>query len=228
MKILNNDSLILTVDRFNEAVFREDDWRNEADSIVAWVSGQLGGGYWGSFAMTENDWKRPFHLFTGEKITTRAGRSHVIAQETNRMLEIIEKELGSSIEAKEISEERLAKRIFENEQSIALPTGDYCCGTCSVSLWRCLESGGYPQYAKALENGIHTLARFREEKGGWRRYPFYYTLLSLTGIAKRDAVEEIRVHASTIKKRTKLLANKTDMFSMRRHEVLIRASAMME
>ena len=226
MKILDPDSLILTVDHFNEAAFREDDWRNEAESIVAWVSERLGGGYFGSFAMTESDWQRPFHLFTGERITTRAGRSHVLAQETNRMLEIIEKETGNRIEAKQVSEEMLAKRIFENEQSIALPTGDYCCGTCSVSLWRCLEAGGYPQYAEALENGIHTLARFREEKGGWRRYPFYYTLLSLIEIANQEAVDELRYHAKTIAKRARLLANKADVFSKRRHKVLIRASAM--
>ena len=220
MKILNTDSLILTVDHFNEAVFREDDWRDEADSIVAWVSEQLGGGYWGSFAMTESDWERPFHLFTGEKITTRAGRSHVLAQETNRMLEIIEKELGSSIEAKAISEARLAERIFENEQSVALSTGDYCCGTCSVSLWRCLQAGGYPQYAKALENGMHTLTGFREEKGGWRRYPFYYTLLCLSEVTNEDAVSEIRHQLPTILRRKKMLRSKDDQFSKRRYALL--------
>jgi hypothetical protein len=225
MNILDPDSLIRTVDHFNEAVFREHDWRCEADSIVNWVSDQLGGGYAGSFAMTENDWKRPFQLFTGEKITTRAGRSHVLAQETNRMLEIIEKELGTSIEAKTISETRLARRIFEDERSIALSTGDYCCGTCSVSLWRCLEVGGYPKYTKALENGIHRLAEFREEKGGWRRFPFYYTLLCLTEVPNEDAVSEIRHQLPTILRRKKMQRSKDDRFSKRRCVLLDRIVA---
>ena len=228
MKILDTDSLIITVDRFNEAVFLEKDWRKEAESIVAWVSDRLGCGYAGSFAMTENDWQRPFHLFTGEKITTRAGRSHVIAQETNRMFEIIEKETGDSIEAKTISEERLARRIFEDERSIALSTGDYCCGTCSVSLWRCMSAGGYSQFGEALPRGLKTLARYREETGGWRRYPFYYTMLGLIGITRKVAADELRYHTPLIVKRTKWLANKQDSFSRRRHEVLVQALALAE
>lgn len=73
------------------------------------------GAYAGSFAMTESDWERPFRLYTGEKITTRAGRSHVIAQEATRMLRVIGNETGEDIPALHESEARLGDLIFAGE-----------------------------------------------------------------------------------------------------------------
>jgi len=59
-----------------------------------WALGKTGA-YGGSFAMTDSDWERPLVLFTGEKITTRAGRSHILARKkdhvSQRRAQILEK-----------------------------------------------------------------------------------------------------------------------------------------
>lgn len=227
MSILNPGSLIETVDNFNEARFFEKNCGNEFDDIVDWISSRLGksGGYLGSFAMTESDWKREFRLFTGERITTNAGRSHVIAQETTRMLKLIEKEISSSIDVCAVSEQRLSDRIFEDPKSIARTTGDYCCGICSVALWRCVHAGGYKKYSSSFGKGLKTLGAYRQEEGGWRRYPFYYTLLALWEKHDASSLKEIDFHLQICERKMKALKNKTDQYSKRRYELLSRIIA---
>ncbi|MEZ5276029.1 MAG: hypothetical protein R3F07_06595 [Opitutaceae bacterium] len=225
MKILNKNSLIETVDRFNEAVFWDRDWVSEAGAIQEWTGDRLsdGRGYAGGLAMTEADWSRTFRLFTGEVLTTRAGRAHVIAEEGTRMLALIENVTGVSSQAREVSEKNLASRIFESEGSKADADGDFCCGTCSVALWRALAAGVYRGHASALERGLKTLSRHRLPGGGWKRYPFYYTVSCLVESASLPAVRELRFHRETIQRRIGLLKKKSDRFANRRRELLTRA-----
>ena len=91
MGILHLDSLIATVDAFNEAVFFGRSWQHEAPAIIEWMNGRLGqrGAYADSFALTDRDWNREFRLFTGERLSTRVGRAHVIAEEATRVLTLI-------------------------------------------------------------------------------------------------------------------------------------------
>jgi hypothetical protein len=62
--------------------------------------------------MTDEDWQYPIRLWTGEKLSSRAGRSHTIAQGVMKMLCDIEKETGERIESPHKSEERLSEQIF--------------------------------------------------------------------------------------------------------------------
>jgi hypothetical protein len=220
MKILNPDSLVKTVDNFNEASCYDIDWLVEAGDLADWISKRLGkeGGYLGSFAMTESDWEMEFRLFTGERIITKAGRAHVIAEEASRVLRIIEEETGVEI--------RLSLRIFENIKSQTLETGDYCCGTCSVSLWRYMNSGGFGEYSKIYSTGLRNLAVYRSEKGGWRRYPFYYTMLALWESKDPISRQEINFQRSTCLRRLRFLANRTtDKYSKRKLDLLGRVVA---
>lgn len=228
MKILNPNSLVDTVDHFNEASFYEIDWQVEAGELADWISKRLGkeGGYLGSFAMTESDWEMEFRLFTGERIITKAGRAHVIAEEASRVLRIIEEETGIETQARKESEMRLSVSIFENMKSQTLETGNYCCGTCSVSLWRYINSGGFGEYSIIYKTGLQNLVGFRSEKGGWRKFPFYYTLLSLWESKDPISKQEINFQRSACLRRLKFLANRsTDKYSKRKSDLLKRVVA---
>jgi len=228
MNILNPESLIETVDRFNDCLFFRKDGSSDANAIVEWTGSRLGkeGAYAGSFAMTPSDWNRPFRLFTGEPITSRAGRAHVIAQETTRMLRIIANKTGKPIAASGLSEAKLSERIFNHPRSIARETGHYCCGTCSVAFWRTLNAGGFPLESELVNTqNLQTLRRHRDPKGGWKRFPFYYTLLFLSETASALAKEEIIQQLQGCRNRLRSLSHKQDPYSQRRIELLNRIIA---
>ncbi|HUJ44098.1 MAG TPA: hypothetical protein VLW52_10865 [Opitutaceae bacterium] len=224
MKILHPDSLIATVDAFNEAVFQGRPWQREAPAIVDWMGGRLGqsGAYAGSFALTERDWSREFRLFTGERLSTRAGRAHVIAEEATRVLTLIKRDAGLDCAARELSEERLRARIFDAGKSTVREDGLYCCGTCSVAFWRSLAAGVFKRQNQTLRRGVATLGASRDARGGWGRFPFYYTLLLLSEIPPELAKQEFDFCAPRGRTLVRHLARKADRYSTRRRELLRR------
>jgi hypothetical protein len=224
MTILHTDSLIATVDAFNEAVFHGRPWQSEAPAIIEWMSGRLGkrGAYADSFALTDQDWSSEFRLFTGERISSRVGRAHVIAEEATRVLALIKKGAGLDCDARRSSEERLRARIFDHERSTVREDGMYCCGTCSVAFWRSLAAGAFKPQRQTLQRGLASLRSFRDAKGGWGRFPFYYTLLLLSEIPAERSKSEIDYCAQRGRRLARLLRRKSDPYSTRRRDLLRR------
>lgn len=224
MKVLDTRSLIITVDRFNEAVFLNDPWDSEISRLVQWVSRRFGqeGAYAGSFALTDRDWTREFRLFTGERITTRAARAHIIAEETSRMLRIIENRTGSPVGALRDSDKLLGAKIFGHEKGAVANNGFYCCGSCSVAFWRYLTVGGFATNGSILESGIKSLRHARDGQGGWRRFPFYYTLLCLNSLELKGAQDEIDYAMARCKRVLPSLSKRPDMYALRRKELISR------
>jgi len=224
MKILNPASLIGTVDAFNEAVFSGLSWREEAEAIVDWIGTRLGEwrGYAGSFALTTDDWAAGFRLFTGEPVTTRAARTHIIAEEATRVLVWIRNETGMASEALAVSEERLGERIFGEGRYSISQGGVYCCGKCSLALWRNIAAGAFAARADVLKPALETLAAERDGAGGWRRFPFYYTLLFLSGLPLEAARPELEYCAPRARRARRLLDRQKDAFSRRRLQLIDR------
>ncbi len=227
MKILDTRSLLATIDNFNEAVFSGRDWIGEAGDLVDWLQSRLGkpGGYLDSFALTSGDWSRECRLFTGERLTTRAGRAHVIAEETNRVLRIIKQEAGLDVPSLEESEARLGERIFHDCREHALETGEFCCATCSVALWRYMSAGGFPGHPDLIKPGLRTLRGARSATGGWNRFPFYYTMLFLSECPENQAGEEMRFHVKSCQRRLRILEGRKDRHSRRKRDLLTRILA---
>ena len=224
MIILNTRSLISTIDALNEAVLRRLPWEDEAERLSAWLADRLGkpGGYAGSFALTEGDWNREFRLFTGERITTKVARAHIIAEEAIRALAIIHRVTGRECPALTESAASLADRIFHHEGSTVVQDGIYCCGRCSAAFWRCMAAGGYGPQQQTLSQGLSSLARHRDGHGGWRRFPFYYTLALLGEIDPGLAAAEIRYCSPRFSDLRRLLVRKTDRYSFRRLQIINR------
>lgn len=181
-------SLIDFVDRAGERLFygRPLDVSATQLAAVAALQGKPGA-YAGMFALPEADRGREFHTFTGEKITTNAGKMHVIGEETCRILRLLD---GSSA-VLDRAVAGMRERILQADTREGGLTGTFCCGTCSCAFWRNLAGGCFDHPEERLELGMRMLRSSRDGKGRWGRFPFYYTLLALSEMPRPIARAEL-------------------------------------
>jgi hypothetical protein len=215
MSLIHPSSLAQTLDALNEAFFFGKQLTKAGKEAAAkWLAGRQGlpRAYADMFAPTERDFKEGLTLFTGEKIATRAGVSHILGEETGRALLL----LGVQNTAVNNALERASQGIAARLSNCAAP-GGYCCGKCSVALWRHLAVGGLQEInpERWLEGGIKTLSQYRDHSGRWGRFPFYYTLLALSEIDLPSARQEMR-YAAPICERLLKRAESMDKFAQRR------------
>jgi len=181
-------SLIDFIDRAGERLFdrRPFDVSDPQLAAVAALQGKPGA-YAGMFALPEADRGREFRTFTGERITTNAGKMHVIGEETCRILRL----LGGRSAVADRALAGMLERIREADAKQGVLIGTYCCGTCSCAFWRNLAGGCFDHPEERLEAGMRTLRGSRDGKGRWGRFPFYYTLLALSEIPRPIARAEL-------------------------------------
>ena len=195
MKLIDNNSLASTLDSVNEAFFYKRPLKkSERAQAAGWIASRQGlpGSYAGMFAPTGKDFRNGLVLFTGEKVSTRAGLSHILGQESCRTLLLLN---VMSADVKKAMERAVAGFMPRMKQYIRADEGTYCCATCSCALWRHLSAGGLGNSERLLTNGIKTLRSFRDGKGRWKTFPFYYTLLVLNEIELPAAVKEMQYAA---------------------------------
>lgn len=193
--LVHPDSLGDTLDAINAALFYQlpltQAQRWEASRWVAERQG-LPRSYAGMFAPTAYDQAMGALTFTGEPIVSGEGSAHLLSEESCRALLC----LGAA-DLPEVSQAlQSARRAIMRRLRASLPEEDwigvYCCGPCTVALWRHLSVSGYREDELRLENGLFQIKRRRDGKGQWKQYPFYYTLLALLDIdlpAARSEVE---------------------------------------
>lgn len=193
MKLVNERSLAVTLDNINDALFcnKKLTVRDKKDA-AAWLAERQGlpGSYGGMFAPTRKDFAAPVRVFTGEKVTSGAATSHILGEEACRALILLNDPRKRVAQALEQASNTMYARIRECEPGTGV-IGMYCCGICSVSMWRHLAAGGFRQQAKRLKAGMNALKAHRDGNGRWRRFPFYYTLLTLHEIGTKQAREEM-------------------------------------
>lgn len=222
MSLLNKSSLALTIDNVNEALFYgKKISRAEAIKIIRWVCSRLGTkhSYNGSFGLTDKDINGKVYTFTGERLQSASLR-HIIAEEASRILIKLSKITGRNIPELNESNKRLLKGIKYSE-SEGKPEGTYCCGPCTAGLWRHMSAGGLGSYSKKLPKGIEVLKRYRDIKGTWGRFPFYYTLLALSEVNHPSAKREIEYVKPVIEKKLRAIKSQ-GRFSHRRRDLLLK------
>jgi len=72
-----------------------------------------------------------------------------------------------------------------------------------VSVWRHLTAGGLSKARLRLKEGAKILNKHRDCGNGWRRFPFYYTLLALSEMPGKTVVEELRYTAPRLERMLK-------------------------
>lgn len=212
MGIVNRSSLAATVDAVNEAVFYGRKLaKADRAQAAAWIASRQGrpGSYAGMFAPTAKDRNEGIRLFTGERFATRAGVAHVLGEEACRtliQLNVRARAVRDVIERASVGILERMKEAEQRERNAGRPfLGEYCCGKCSVALWRHLAVGGLPDAKpeRWLTAGMKALRAARDGTGRWGRYPFFYTLLALSEIDTPGARREMKYAAPTVERTLK-------------------------
>lgn len=218
-----NFSLIDFVDSTGEALFYQKDIPVSQAKVIPQVIALQGkpGSYSGMFALSSADKEKEFRLFTGEAIKSNAAKMHILGEETCRILRLLGLSDPEAAAAYNQAIGNMSVRIHEADINTATQTGIYCCGTCSCAFWRNLAAGSFDHQEERLVHGLQELTKCRIGGGKWRRFPFYYTLLTLNEINLPAAKAEIAYALPTIEKLLRRHNTKSS-FEKRRIDLLER------
>src|SRR5262249_17969059 len=182
---INRTSLSQTVDALNAAQF---DGRalpaGERRQAARWIAARQGlsGSYGGTFAGFPSERSKGIVLFTGERIASASAR-HILGEEASRALRqlgVQDRRVTRALEGADDGLARCLARAAEDARN--RNPGLYCCGKCSVGLWRNLLSGGLDRRDERLRRGVRHLRSVRDGEHGWGKFPFWYTVLALSEI----------------------------------------------
>ena len=223
--LINTASVSQTVDAINAALFDGRTLTAVARGEAArWIAGRQGlpGAYADTFAGFPAERSNGIVLFTGERIASASAR-HILGEEASRVLRQLRVRDREVTRALNSAHDGLMKCLA---RAAADPRngnpGLFCCGKCSVGLWRNLLAGGLDRQDERLRRGASHLRSMRDGEHGWRRFPFWYTVLALSEMDSTEARSELR-HAAPALERTASAAVPSARYARRRHAVAVRA-----
>jgi hypothetical protein len=171
-------------------------------------------------APTERDFGDGIRVFTGERVITHAGIAHLLGEEACRVLVLLAAETPDTPAIHAQASAGMLSLLGES----SIESGVFCCGKCSVALWRHVAAGGLRacQPERLLRNGVKALNSERDGKSGWGyRFPFWYTTLALTEMGVSEARAELQ-HASLRLERTQRRST-TGLYTERHAVIAARA-----
>lgn len=217
-------SLSRTVDAINAAHFD-----GRAISMVdrrraaRWIAGRQGlpGAYGGTFAGFPSERSKGIVLFTGERVASASAR-HILGEEASRVLRQLRVRDATVTRALEAADAGLMRCL---ERAALDPRernpGLFCCGKCSVGLWRNLLAGGLDRHDERLRRGALHLRLVRDGDHQWRKFPFWYTVLALSEMDSAAARAELKYAAPALE-RAASRAVPPGVFARRRHQLAVR------
>ena len=223
--LINRTSLSRTVDAVNAAHFdRRALTTIERGRVARWIAARQGlpGSYGGTFAGFPSERSSGIVLFTGERIASASAR-HILGEEASRALRLLRVRESTVTRALEAADDGLMQCLARAaEDPRRRNPGLYCCGKCSVGLWRNLLAGGLDRREERLRRGASHLRSMRDGEHGWRKFPFWYTVLALSELDSGDAKAEL-IHAAPALERAARRAVPSAVYARRRQEVAARA-----
>jgi len=224
MELVHPRSLSQTLDAINDALFSGITiTKQERAAAAKWIAERQGlpRSYAGMFSPTDYDFARWTRVFTGEELKSNAATAHILSEEACRALLLLGASTKPVSRALSNATANFLERISKNH---ARHSGFFCCGTCSVALWRHLAAGGLDEPEKRLAHGLKYLKMLRTGKGRWDRFPFHYTLLAISELESRAAFAEMRYAAPAVE-RSLQRDRGTDKYARRRRVVMERVLA---
>lgn len=220
MNIVNPDSMALTLDVLNEACFNGKKLsKAEKEPAAKWIAGRQGlrFSYAEMPAPTDIDYCDGIRVFTGEPVKSGASIGHILGEEGCRALLVLDiSDAHTQAALDKATAGMMARLMLPSGEPNPETFGMYCCGLCSVAYWRHLAVGGLEDSEKRLAAGVEILKEHRKGGGQWKRFPFYYTLLALSEMKLRSALEEMRYTAPVLERYVKR-ACADDVYEQRRH-----------
>ena len=223
--LIDPRSLSQTIDAIHAAAFaRATVPASERRAAATWVIGRQGqpGAYADTFAGFPHERTRGIVLFTGERITSASAR-HILGEETSRALrwlDVDDREVDSALERADAGLMSCLTRAAEDPRHTN--PGLFCCGKCSVGLWRNLLGGGLDRQEERLHRGAAHLRTMRDGEGQWRRFPFWYTVLALSEMKTPEATRELK-YAAPLLERAASRKPGSAISAQRRHELAKRS-----
>lgn len=223
--LIHATSLSQTVDAIDAALFdRRRLSASERNHAARWIAARQGlpGAYGGTFAGFPAERSKGIVLFTGERAAFASAR-HILGEESCRalrLLQVKDRQVTLALEAADAGLMRcLARAALDRRWQ---NPGLFCCGPCSVGMWRNLLAGGLDRQDERLRRGAAHLRSMRAGKRGWRKFPFWYTVLALTEMDSPEARRELKYVAPALQ-RIAHRAEPTEVYARRRHRLAVRA-----
>jgi hypothetical protein len=224
--VIHEASLSRTLDAFNEMAF-EERMPSPVDrkALARWIVSRQGlpGAYADTFAGFPGELETGILVFTGERITSASAR-HILGEESSRalrLLSVADPLVHAALERANTGLMNCLARAARDPRNTN--PGKYCCGKCSVGLWRNLLSGGLDRREERLRKGVGGLLRQHRTDGAkWRVFPFWYTVLALVDIDFPEARRELE-HVAPALERTATRAPPSTPHGKRRHALAQRA-----
>jgi len=223
--LIDPESLSATVDAVNAAMFeRRKLTARERRKTALWIAGRQGlpGAYGDTFAGFPRERQKGIVLFTGERIWSASAR-HILGEEAARGLRL----LGMRDAAVRAALDRASAGLMRcldrwaQDRGRGNP-GTFCCGKCTVGLWRHLLAGGLDRQEERLRRGVAELRSARTGEGDWRKFPFWYTVLALTDMDFPEARKALG-YARRPLQRAAEREPAPSPYARRRHELARRA-----
>lgn len=221
MNLIHPESLAETLNAVNDRLlFDEKLTRADRREVAHWLMGRQGQGrsYAQLPAPLPAEYERGAYLFTGEKVTSGAAVGHILGEEACRLLLLLDVK-SEAIQATLKRATTSLLPLIEESEEFHNRVGFFCCGKCTVAMWRHIMAGGLNRGEERLEKGLTVLKGYRDEQGGWRRFPFYYTLLGLSEMDHPAAIAEMRYVAPVCHKKLKRL-RQDNSFHRRRQRII--------
>jgi len=222
--LINRTSLSRTVDAINAAhVDGHTLTAAERGEVARWIAARQGlpGAYGGTFAGFPSERSKGIVLFTGERIAFASAR-HILGEEASRALRSLGVRDRGVTRALDAADEGLMQCLARAaEDPRKQNPGLYCCGKCSVGLWRNLLGGGLDRREERLERGAMHLRSVRDGEEGWRTFPFWYTVLALSEMDSNGAKAELKYAAPALE-RAAARATSSSVYTQRRQALATR------
>jgi hypothetical protein len=222
--LITGTSLSQTIDAINAAQFEGRALAaGERRGAATWIAERQGlpRSYAGTFAGFPAERSGGIVVFTGERITSASAR-HILGEETSRALRLLrvrDSRVTRALDAADEGMRHCLERAAERQR--ALNPGLFCCGKCSVGLWRNLLSGGLDRREERLRRGALHLRAVRDGQDGWRKFPFWYTVLALSEMDSAPAKAELKYAAPTLE-RAVSRPEPSARYAKRRHQLATR------
>jgi hypothetical protein len=216
MNLVNEESLGATLDNIAQALFfAAPISKSDRAAAAGWIAARQGlpGSYAGMFAPLPLDFQAGVALFTGERVTSGAGTAHILGQEALRALHLLGPLSAKAAQALQRAEAGMAQRLGLSPDA---PHGRYCCGTCSVAVWRNMLAGSFAPSEAFLAAGLAHLQSRRDGAGRWRGYPYHYALLALADLPQPQALAELRYSAPVLERLARRKPDAGSVYAQRR------------
>ena len=223
--LIDKTSVSRTVDAINAALFEGRPVAAEdRENAGRWLAARQGqpGAYAEMFAGFPSERTKGIVLFTGERITSASAR-HILGEEASRVLRMLRvRDAGARAALQRATGGMLRCLERAADHPRFVNSGQFCCGKCTVGLWRNLLAGGLDRQEERLRRGVGYLRSMRHGNGGWRTFPFWYTVLALADMDFPDASKEIRYAAPALERAAARAPGRT-VYAARRHQLAERA-----